>query len=53
MRITWAEQVARMGKMGNTYKIIIAKREVKTLLGRRKCKWKNNKLNSNKTFWPI
>jgi hypothetical protein len=41
-RMRWVGHVARMGAMGNAYKILIGKPEGKRPLGRQRRIWKDN-----------
>jgi hypothetical protein len=41
-KMNWVEHVVHMGEMINVYKIMIGKSEVKILLERPWCRWKNN-----------
>jgi hypothetical protein len=41
-RVRWAGYVARMGQMRNSYKILVAKSEGKTLLGRPRHRWEDS-----------
>jgi len=38
----WAGHVARMGKMKNTYNILVGKPKGKRSLGRPRCRWDEN-----------
>jgi hypothetical protein len=40
--IRWAGHVARMGKMGIAYKILVEKYDGKKPFGRPRCKWEDN-----------
>jgi len=41
-RMRWAGHVASIGEMRNEYHILVVKPERKRLLGRPRCKWKDN-----------
>jgi hypothetical protein len=41
-RIRWAEHVARMGEMRNTFTILVGKPKGKRPLGRPRCRWEAN-----------
>jgi hypothetical protein len=41
-RMRWAGHVARMGKVGNAYNILVGKPEGRRPLGRPKRRWKDN-----------
>jgi len=41
-RMKWVEYVARMGKMGNAYKVLNGEREGKRPLGRPTSRWEDN-----------
>jgi len=40
--VTWAGHVARMGKMRNTYNILVENNESKRLYGRPRSRWEAN-----------
>jgi len=41
-KMIWVGQVARMGKMGNAYNVLVGKTEVKRPLGRPRRRWESN-----------
>jgi hypothetical protein len=41
MRMRWAENLARMGEKRNVYRVLVQNRVGKSLLGKRKCSWKD------------
>jgi hypothetical protein len=51
-RMRWAGHVARMGKMRNTYKILVGNLERKRQLGRPRCRWQDNIESNLREIWP-
>jgi len=41
-RMRWTGHVARMGEMGNAYKILVGRPEGKRLVGRSRRRWEDN-----------